>query len=318
MGSYAAGNEQVLAEKLKAKFASRGAAAVIGKTAPTTELIRKIENTVSPYERVADRPADTDAQTANGMRAQTSARRAPQIANAGRASAKPAAAAEVQRRTQTQAKPQAQQYVYDGSYARAYAVAASVRAKAEQIRADNAKIAGIAGTAPAARAQRTPAKKRADVGVIGTVKDKIHSLTRVKEDTEYTAGEKTKSAQFPIEIIVMIALCTLAIMLVIYTIAQIYSISSGISDLQKKQGELAKNESALQLELNERDDIRLIEQIAVEELGMVKAEAIEKNYVSILSGDKIDVIANENTENSGFFSTMLSAIGTGFTKLFEK
>lgn len=320
MGGYA-GSEQVLAEKLKAKFASRGAAAVLGKSETTSELVRKIEDTVSPYERTAD---SAPAASASLRRNTAAARRAPEIANTQRTSAMPAQVrpqAKAQVRANVQTNANAQAYVYDGSYARAYARGAAIKAKAQQLSADKAKISRVAGTAAVGRSQTMTGrtvKAREKTGVVETVKEKFRSLTGANEDAEYTVKTSEKSSSFPLEIVVLIALCTVAIMLVIYTIAQIYSFSSSISDLKKKQSELAKTENALQLELNERDDIRLIEKIAVEQLGMVKAEAVERNHISILSGDRIDVVADEETETGGFFSTMLSALGSGFSKLFEK
>ena len=96
-------------------------------------------------------------------------------------------------------------------------------------------------------------------------------------------------------------------------------IKFGIQDTAQA---VAQSERELALALEERDDIRVIEDIAVNRIGMVRGNLVESRFVSVSGGDRI-VLNNQdkdaNTENSGYglFSTMLSAIGENLDKLRE-
>lgn len=310
--AHASENEKILCARLKAKFADRGASAVLGKNVPTSELMQKIGKGVNPFDFTAETPRARQ-NTAQVRLANERTATAPRTVNTVKAQPIQNAAVK-QRATVKAASSASTEYAWDGSYARAYARGAQIRAKAAQIRADKARISRIASSVRTAPAVKAEPQKR--MGIIESVKSGLRERSADKAMRE-AYEVKTKAAPFPIEIIVLLSVCTLAIMLVIYTIAQIYSFSSEISDLKDKQNELAKTESALQVKLNERDDIRVIERIAVDQIGMVKNEAVDRNHISISVGDKIDIAEEEKVESNGFFSTLLSVIGGGFSKAHD-
>jgi len=98
--------------------------------------------------------------------------------------------------------------------------------------------------------------------------------------------------------------------------AQINEFTQDISALQNQLSELKKVEEDLRLDVELKNDLRVIEDAAVNQLGMVKADEVEKHYVVIGNEDKIEVEEPETTEDS-LINTVMSAIGENFRKFVE-
>jgi hypothetical protein len=118
----------------------------------------------------------------------------------------------------------------------------------------------------------------------------------------------------------MLAVFTMMIMVIIFSIAQNYELSSEISMLEAQARELAQLEKDMALQLEERDDIRVIEDIAVNQIGMVKDNLVESRFVSVSGGNRVELLAYENEEEAArggysFFSNMLSALGENLEKI---
>lgn len=127
-------------------------------------------------------------------------------------------------------------------------------------------------------------------------------------------------APFPFTAVMMLSIFTLMIMVLVYSFAQNYELSHEINTLEAQQRALAAQEQQLTLQLEERNDIRLIEDIAVNEIGMVKGDLVENRFVTVSGGNRVVMVAYEDEASrvqKGIFGTMLSAIGENFEKLKE-
>lgn len=130
------------------------------------------------------------------------------------------------------------------------------------------------------------------------------------------------SKPFPMATVSLLAIFTVMIMVIIVSFAQNYELSSDIAALEAQAQALAQSERELALALEERDDIRVIEDIAINRIGMVRGNLVESRFVSVSGGDRI-VLNNQETDTAaeqggyGLFSTMLSAIGENLDKLRE-
>ena len=73
--------------------------------------------------------------------------------------------------------------------------------------------------------------------------------------------------------------------------------------------------NALELKLEEKNDIREIERIATTELGMAKEDTLQRRYVSLSDGERIEILdsGEENEDMSG--GVMLSSIFSSIGKL---
>ncbi len=116
--------------------------------------------------------------------------------------------------------------------------------------------------------------------------------------------------------ILILTLITVMIITVLFSIAQVYRTSNTIADMEKELSSLQSTASKLELAIEEKNDIRVIQQIATEQLGMVKEDSVQRKYISLSDGERIDLIAEEAAEEEGVFGTMLSSIAALFDRIF--
>lgn len=86
--------------------------------------------------------------------------------------------------------------------------------------------------------------------------------------------------------------------------------SDELSNLKSEAAQLANTERELSQALDRKNDLRTIERIAVDELGMIGTDLITKKYISFSGIDVIEAYDDEEEESVGL-STLLSAIGIG-------
>ena len=86
--------------------------------------------------------------------------------------------------------------------------------------------------------------------------------------------------------------------------------SDEVSDLKNEAAQLSNIERVLSQALDRKNDLRTIERIAVDELGMIGTDLITKKYISFSGIDVIEAYDDEETESVGL-STLLAAIGIG-------
>ncbi len=149
--------------------------------------------------------------------------------------------------------------------------------------------------------------------------DKMRPLTK--------DGEIKKArTPIPIATISITIICTLMIMVIVYSSAQVYQYTMDVGALEYEISTLAKKQAELSLELEQKDDIRVIEDYATNVIGMVKGDTVEKRYITLSGGEKIEILdpdikedteISANSNDTGFFSTILSAIGENFNALLE-
>lgn len=279
-----------LCGRLQQKFSGRGAAAVsasyqtraIPKADPRGN--GKIAKAVNPFEETAEFvPA--------GKKAGTQAARATKKAAAKSGpSATQHAAYEAQQRTRAFSKVTP---FPSGAYASAYARAASIRAQAAAVQ-----------SRPHAPAKKT---ERAKGGLLQLIRGGRADEVRVK------------SAPVPKSVLIAIVLFTAIVMMIIFSFAQINEFKREISGLESKRSELSTEVEQLAIQLDLKNDVRVIEQTAREDIGMVRRNQVESKYINIAQGDRVEVIEDteEDQEDFGIFTTLLSSVGNGWDKLLE-
>ena len=125
-----------------------------------------------------------------------------------------------------------------------------------------------------------------------------------------------KTVPFPTSVVFVSVICTVLFMFMMLTMAQINEFTQDISALQSELSELQKQEETLRKDVEFKNDLRVVENIAVNELGMVKADQVDKQYVVIGNKDKIEVVEPETTEDS-LVNTVMSSIAQNFRELVE-
>lgn len=124
----------------------------------------------------------------------------------------------------------------------------------------------------------------------------------------HIAEHRTKRTPVPFATCALLAICTIMVMVVVYSFSQIHEYSSLINDYKSQQKELARQATDLEIALEERDDIRNIEKTATEDIGMVSSDMVQSRFVSVATPDRVEVVKSEE-DSGGAFSSLLSVLG---------
>ncbi len=146
--------------------------------------------------------------------------------------------------------------------------------------------------------------------------DNVKVVAAVKELPRVRTIKAKKTVPFPTSVVLVSVICTVLFMFMMLTMAQINEFTQDISALEGQLSELRKQEEELRLDVELKNDLRVIENAAVNELGMVKADEVRKDYISIGNKDHIEVVEPETTEDS-LINTVMSSIGENFRELME-
>ncbi len=153
-------------------------------------------------------------------------------------------------------------------------------------------------------------RKRAKNACSAMVANSAHSLSDrrsfndIAKFSDYKKSVKMR-APMPAGVVASIMLCAMLLAFVVHSAVSISEVTRSTSELESRIAMLSETQSDLALSLDARGDLRTIEQIATEEMGMVHKDYVLRKYVEIYSQDQIDVYDTEGGEND---STFLSAI----------
>ena len=279
-----------LCGRLQQKFSGRGAAAVAAQyqartaSKTVTNHSGKVAKAVNPFEETAEFvPAGKSVRVQKTVSRNAVSQRAVETRRTV-----------YNRQQHTQTFTKATPFA-SGAYATAYARAASIRAQAAAVQSR----------------PHAPAKAKEVV----RSKQGLRQLIRGGRADEV----RVKSSPVPKGLVIAIVLFTAIVMMIVFSFAQINEFKREISDLEAQRSELNGEIDQLAIQLDLKNDVRVIEQTAREDIGMVRRNQVESKYINIAQGDRVEVIddAEENTEEFGIFTTLLSSVGSGWDKLLE-
>jgi cell division protein FtsB len=286
-----------LCDRLRQKFDGRGvnAADSLAKTG-TFNAVKK----ETPARRRANTVANPFEETAQFVRSE--ARTAPRVnaetlrfdkVNRG------IDAAAAKRRADAY---EASTPFASGAYTQAYARAAAIRARA----ADGSEARKSAQR----MAERNAKAKRPALFSLAWFKTIL-----MGDDEEVVVKKKPVSASLIIGIVLFCAV----VMMIIFSFAQISEFKKEISSLEAQKETLTAEINQLSLDIDLKNDIRYIEQVATEEIGMVKSNRVESKYISISEGERVELCeeAEAGEEDYGIFSTMMSSVQSNWDRLME-
>lgn len=115
-----------------------------------------------------------------------------------------------------------------------------------------------------------------------------------------------KKYSFPLSIIFISLSITIIIMLIITASVRINEITTENASLKATYNSLVSEEGELRLKLETRDDLRVVEDMAKNELGMVKRDQVPRYYLTVRSEDKIEIIEEKTGEEGGVFDRIAS------------
>lgn len=158
----------------------------------------------------------------------------------------------------------------------------------------------------AQQAVKTSAPKAAKLP--SQIKNEPSKIRRAVENlADVSVGATRRNfRKLPAATLVTIVACMMSLVLLVGSTVMTGDITSEYSTLKSEVNALANQESKLMTELDIKNDLRVIENIAINKLGMVSRDLISRNYVKLDEEDMIESFAEPET-NVGL-STLLSAI----------
>lgn len=140
-------------------------------------------------------------------------------------------------------------------------------------------------------------------------KEKSKKLAKVKTKVEYltTDVEAARRYSFPVSLVLMAVCATVLIMAIITTGVQINEITAQNSSLKSQYSQLEELRDELSRQLEVRDDLRVVERMAKEELGMVKRDQVDRYYLTVHKEDKIEIIEDKKQETTSFWENIKDA-----------
>lgn len=322
-----------LSERLQAKFGDRAATAVYravssdytataenkARTSEVLSFFGRIDDT-----RTADRAIPSKRRTIRSNEPLASANRGART-RGNTAQARPAQARSTAqaRSAQQTARPTAKASPeIAGTFARAYAAGTKARAHAASAAATPRRqyAKGAAPTGSLRRGRSNIPGARHAVLVTGDTADDRRNPVKIMRDAfsdRHVAEHRVKKAPLPVGFLTLICICAFMVMVLLFSFSQIHEYNNNIGDLKDTQAALDERASKLEVQLEERDDIRQIEQIALEDIGMVSSDMVQSKFVSVAGADRVEVMKTEEEEEEGGFSAILSVIGENLGKLGE-
>ncbi len=126
---------------------------------------------------------------------------------------------------------------------------------------------------------------------------------------DFSPVDTTQSSRrFPISAFAAIVAVAVSLMLIVASSVMIHHGEKRVSQLTVELSELAGEVSDLQSELDVKNDLLLIRDIATDEFGMIEEKYVKMQYLSMGSSDSIEVFEEKKQEKVGL-SAILSAIG---------
>ena len=120
--------------------------------------------------------------------------------------------------------------------------------------------------------------------------------------------------------VAFLALCLVAIVVIfslVESFAKVYQSQNRISCMEAQLEELRETADGLRLKLDEKNDIRTIRDIAVGELGMTEEESLQRRFVSISDGERIELLESEESGTSPG-GVLFSSVYSSLRDFFER
>jgi hypothetical protein len=123
----------------------------------------------------------------------------------------------------------------------------------------------------------------------------------------------------PTAIIFMSVICTVLFMYIIFNMVQISEQGREINSMKSELNALDVEKKDYEKELEAKNDLRYIEEYALNELGMVKSDQLSRQYVNIESEDKIEVMSEigSGTVYQSGLSSLVKSAGIKLSELWE-
>lgn len=104
---------------------------------------------------------------------------------------------------------------------------------------------------------------------------------------------------------------------ILFANAVIIEKSSTVNAMQTELNAITEENTQLKLDIEKNTDLKKIEEIAVNELGMKRPDKYQIVYVNVEQSDYAEVANGESDEEHGGVSAAIDAVGSGVEKIVE-
>ncbi len=127
---------------------------------------------------------------------------------------------------------------------------------------------------------------------------------------------KRKSSVFSFGMLISVLICAFVLAAVVYSGSLINEEAREYAELSQALETLRKDNQALSLQLEEKNDLAVIENMAKNDLGMVKVADAQQKYVSLSDGDTIQAYDAEE-QDTALGISLLNTFGEKISKFLE-
>lgn len=277
-------NENPLCTRLQKKFAGRGAASA------GTKAVNKAYNSVADSK--AARAADPFEETAEFVRAGGSTKTATAYNTAART---------VNKTTAYRTSASEETTTFNrAAFKKAYDRAATIREKAATFDASTRQI------------PKVKASPKAKTGFAQAFKAFVFG--------EEMEERKVKSAPISKGLVLSAIVIAFIVVLMLFSLAQINEFKNEISGLEGQKQELLTRIDDLNVAIDAKNDIRMIEDEATNRIGMVKSNQVSTMYITLTEGERVEVVdasAQDGNAEYGVFGSLMSVVGTNWDHIME-
>ena len=172
------------------------------------------------------------------------------------------------------------------------------------------------GTRQSYGAGTSPHREQAHANVKSSAREHVYEVHHDRPAYDEGGEVRVKQKGLSLQFVALIIAGTVMLMILVLAVSDTYRTTREIDRLEAELQALQAEAADLRLQLEEKNDIRVIEEIATKDLGMVKEDSLQRRYISISDGEHIELLntEEENEEKTGgvLLSSILSALGDLF------
>ncbi len=131
-----------------------------------------------------------------------------------------------------------------------------------------------------------------------TAKPRVRGNRRVRAEAPRNDEIRVRGGRFPFAAVAVCLIVLIFVFSVVQSWARVYQTSNRISQLTSDLDALNEKADRMKLKLEEKNDIRNIWDIAVGDLGMAKEDSLQRRFVSISDGERIEILEAEEEKPS--------------------
>ena len=128
--------------------------------------------------------------------------------------------------------------------------------------------------------------------------------------------KQVQKKMIPPMLLAFLIVGTILFLSFIFSITEVYKASRQLDELKNQLVQLEETAQDMELQLEEKNDIREIEAIATGRLGMAKEDSLQRRFVSLSDGERIELAETPEETTAG--GVMLSSVFSALGRFFER